>query len=145
MRAKDYLNQVRLLDRRIEQKREEVQQLRDRATGVSSGLGGSGRVQSTPEADKAGRIVARYVDLEREIEEIEIELCEKRHEVIDTIHRLEDHRFVELLYLRYVKYMRIEDIANTMKKSNGEPYSYNHIADLHGRALRAIDLLIGDD
>lgn len=142
MRAKEYLMQVRLLDRRIAHKREEVEQLKDRAMGITSGLSGSGRVQSTPEADKAGRIIARYVDLEREVEGMLVELCEKRDEIINTIHRLGDHRYVELLYLKYVRYMRLEEIACTMKRADGQPYSFRHILRLHGEALRALEKAI---
>lgn len=140
MRAKEYLNQVRMLDRKIAHKREEVEALRARAESTSSGLSGSGRVQSTPEADKTGRIVTRIVDLEREIEDTLEKLCVKRDEVINTIHMLEDHRYVELLYLKYVKYMRLEEIACTMKRTDGRPYSFQHILRLHGEALRAVEV-----
>jgi hypothetical protein len=70
------------------------------------------------------------------------EYCKKRNEIIDTIHQLKDRRFVELLHLKYVKYMRLEEVACTMKKTNGQPYSFRQIMRLHGEALRALEKVI---
>ena len=145
MRAKRYLNQVRMLDKKIEHRREEIERLKDEAKSVSSTITESGRVQTSPDADQKTKIVDRYVDMEREVEGKVLDLNEKRDEIIGTIHQLKDRRFVELLYLKYVKYMRLEEIACRMKKSNGQEYSYAHIADLHGKALRAIEEIINID
>ena len=134
--------QVRMLDRKIEHRREELARLKEKATSVGSVMSDGGRVQTSPSADGKTRIVDRYIDLEREIDGMLLELCEKRDEIIGTIHELEDRRFVEVLYLKYVRYMRLEEIACRMKKANGQPYSYMHIADLHGKALRAVDDII---
>jgi hypothetical protein len=131
-----------MLDRKIAQKQEEVKELQALAEGTSSGLSATGRVQSTQEADRTGRIVARYVDLERDIQWMLFEYCKKRNEIIDTIHQLKDRRFVELLHLKYVKYMRLEEVACTMKKTNGQPYSFRQIMRLHGEALRALEKVI---
>lgn len=142
MRAKEYLNQVRILDRKIAHKQEEVEELQALAEGTSSGLSATGRVQSTQEADRTGRIVARYVDLERDIQEMLYEYCKKRNEIVNTIHKLKDRRFVEVLHYKYVEYKRLEEIACAMKKTNGEPYSFRQIARLHGQALRALEKII---
>ena len=142
VRAKEFLNQARTLDRKIEQRKEELERLKEKATSVASSMSDSGRVQTTPAADGKTKIVDRYIDLEREIESMVLSLYEKRDEIISTIHELEDRRFVELLYLKYIRYMRLEEIACRMKKANGQPYSYMHILDLHGKALCEIEKII---
>ena len=145
MRAKEYLMQVRMLDRKIEHRREELERLKERATSVGSAMSDGGRVQTSPTADGRTRIVDMYIDMEREIEDMLLELCERRDEIIGTIHQLKDRRYVEVLYLKYVRYMRLEEIACRMKKANGLPYSYMHIADLHGKALRAVEEILSGD
>ena len=142
MRAKDYLNQAWVLERKIEHRKEEVEELKEKATSIAASVDSGGRVQTSPAADGRTRIVDRYVDLEREIEEMMLSLYELRDEIISTIHALEDRRFMEILYLKYIKHMRLEEIACRMKKANGQPYSYMHIVDLHGKALRAIEEIL---
>ena len=78
MRAKEYLMQVRMLDRKIEHRREELARLKEKATSVGSVMSDGGRVQTSPSADGKTRIVDRYIDLEREIDGMLLELCDKR-------------------------------------------------------------------
>ena len=135
MIAKEYLRQIRLLDLKITHRIEERDTLRSMAAGMSGqGLGGE-RTGSSAPGDRMAQIVNRYVDMEKEIDAMIDELVELRDKIIGQIHQLEDRRYVELLYLRYVKYMRLEEIACTMHKTDGSPYSYDHINRLHGEAL----------
>ena len=44
-----------------------------------------------------------------------------------------------LCRLKYVKNLRLEQIACEMHKSNGDAYSFDHINTLHGEALQEFD------
>ena len=55
---------------------------------------------------------------------------------------LNDARYIQILYLHYVEGKRLEDVAEIMVKTNGKPYSYDHIASLHGMALQEFDRVI---
>lgn len=131
MTAKEYLMQVKLLDIKIQQKRAQVDDLKDRATSVSGQQTDAVRVQSSKDGDTIGRKVAKYADLEAEIEADTYELIQLKHSIINQIQQLTDSRYVELLYKRYVEYKRLELIAVEMN------YDYDWVRTLHGYALQA--------
>ena len=146
MNAKEYLDQVRLLDKRIDRKIEEKEVLKSIATSTGSQAMNPDKVQSSINLHKTEDAITRYVDLEAEIDRMIDELVMLRDRIINEIHQLNDVRYEELLYLKYVgklnehtdriHYLRLEEIACVMVKSNGDHYSFDHIAHLHGEALQ---------
>ena len=145
MTAKEYLNQVRLLDLKISQKQEERDHLKAMAAGNSSPMLSKDKVQTSGSGDKMARTVDKYIDLEKEIDKMISQYVDMRDHIIDQIHSLGDSKYVELLYLKYVgqkgkderiHYLRLEEIACIMRKSNGLPYTYEHIRSMHGEALK---------
>lgn len=145
MTAKEYLNQIRLLNLKIDQKMEEKADLMSRAMGNHSPVLSKDKVQSSISGDRMSNTIDRYVDLEKEIDDLIDRYVDKRDMIINQIHQLEDPRYVELLQLKYVgrrggdgrmHYMRLEEIACIMKKPSGMPYTYGHIKSLHGEALK---------
>lgn len=148
MTAKEYLNQIRLLDLKIGQKIEERDHLKAMAEGNSSPVLSKDKVQTSGSGDKMARTVDKYVDLEIEIDRLIDQYVDMRDKIIDQIHALNKAKYVELLYLKYVgrkgrdgrtHYLRLEEIACIMKKSNGMPYTYEHIRSLHGEALKKFE------
>lgn len=145
MTAKEYLSQIRLLNLKIDQKMEEKADLMSRAMGNHSPVLSKDKVQSSISGDKMSNTIDRYVDLEKEIDDLIDRYVDKRDMIINQIHQLDDPRYVELLQLKYVgkrggdgrmHYMRLEEIACIMKKPSGMPYTYGHIKSLHGEALK---------
>jgi len=143
--AKEYLSQIRLLNLKIDQKMEEKADLMSRAMGNHSPVLSKDKVQSSISGDKMSNTIDRYVDLEKEIDDLIDRYVDKRDMIINQIHQLDDPRYVELLQLKYVgrrggdgrmHYMRLEEIACIMKKPSGMPYTYGHIKSLHGEALK---------
>lgn len=145
--AKEYLDQIRLLDKRIDRKIEEKEVLKSIATSTGSHAMSPDKVQSSINLHKTEDAITRYVDLEAEIDRMIDELVMLRDKIINEIHELDDVRYEELLCLKYVgkldentdriHYYRLEEITCIMKKSNGDHYSFDHIAHLHGEALQA--------
>ena len=145
MTAKEYLNQIRLLDLKIRQKIEERDHLKAMAAGNSSPVLSKDKVQTSGSGDKMARTVDRYVDLEMQIDKLIDQYVDMRDHIIDQIHAVGEAKYVELLYLKYVgqkgkderiHYLRLEEIACIMRKSNGLPYTYEHIRSMHGEALK---------
>ena len=146
MNAKEYLDQVRLLDKRIDRKIEEKEYLRNLAEGIGSFGLNPDKVQSSINLHKTEDAITKYIDLEAEIDKMIDSFVDLRDKIINEIHSLDDVRYEELLYLKYVgridedtdriHYLRLEEIACVMKKSNGDHYSFDHIAHLHGEALQ---------
>ena len=145
MTAKEYLKQIRSLDKKIQQRIDERDTLLSKAT--STGSRGMKRdvVQTSVEGDRVGGIIDRYIDMEKQITAMIDRPVNMRHKIIGQIQQMENPKHVELLYLRYVKYMRLEEIACDMVKENKEPYSYEHIRKLHGYALKEFQRKFADD
>lgn len=131
MNAKTYLSQVRLLEIKIRQKKEEYERLRE-LTMSAGGLDYSkDKVQTGFVSNESlSTSVIRYTELEREIRLDINAFIELRHARINEIHQLEDARDVEILYKRYIEYKSLELIAVEMS------FSYEHVRHLHGRALQ---------
>ena len=146
MDAKSYLDQIRMLDKRINRKIEEKEVLKSIATSTGRFNMDPNKVQSSINLHKTEEAITRYIDMETEIDQMIDELVVLRDRIINEIHELDDVRYEELLYLKYVgkldentdriHYLRLEEIACTMIKSNGDHYSFDHIAHMHGEALQ---------
>lgn len=135
MNAKEYLRQIRIYDKRIEQKVEEMESLRSIAEGTGIRLDPD-KTSSSPNLQKMEEAVVRLCDLEAEVGDDVKRYIDLRNRIINEIHSIGDARYEEVLYLRYVSFMRMEEICCVMKKPNGEYYSYDHILHLHGEALK---------
>lgn len=129
--TKKYLSQIYNLNCRIENKKNERDQLRELATSVSS-FSNTERVQTSSIQDKMGDTVAKIVDLEAEITATIVEYLEKKEEVIKTIEGIENINMYNLLYKRYVEGKTLTDIADEMG------FSEDYIKHLHGDSLNAV-------
>lgn len=68
MTAEKYLSQIQRLESQIRFKLEDIERLKDLASGIS-GMGDGERVQTSKRYDKMGDAVANLVDCQREAEE----------------------------------------------------------------------------
>lgn len=136
MDAKEYLNQIKVYNIRIKQMQEELARLESIANNTTSGISPD-KVQSSPDKSKREKAIVKMVDLKKKLTAMIVEQEEKRIEIMKEIHKLSDSRYIEVLYLRYVKEIRVEDIADIMTKPDGSEYSLDHLNRLHGQALNA--------
>lgn len=131
MTAKQYLSSLKLLNIKINHKLQEVEELRALAFGVGSLAADNERVQTSPSGD--GRQIAlvnRYVDLEMEINQLIDKYVDRKDKIINEIHQLEDARYIEILFKRYVEFKSLLLVSKEMK------YDYSHLRHLHGQALK---------
>lgn len=131
MTAKEYLQQLRMLDIKIRHRKEQVEELRALAMCSGSFASDGDRVQTSGSGDRMSEQVARYVDLQAEVEEIIRGYTERKDRIIREIHELSDARYVEVLFKRYVEFKRLDVIASEMG------YTYEWIRMVHGHALQA--------
>lgn len=127
--VKEYLGQLKVLEIKIRQKKDELESLIAESESVSINLGE--KVQ-TSAVNQLSEIVSKIVDLKMEIDQEVLKLLEKRNEIIELIHRLNNPLFIDVLYKRYVQYKTFEDIAEETK------YSVRQIHRIHGYALSSI-------
>lgn len=133
MNTQKYLHQVKILDTKIKQKQEQYKQLYESARSVSAIRYDKEPVQTSRTGDALEKSVIRYLELEEEIKNEIINFQETKQKIINEIHKLNDNRFINLLYKRYVEYKSLILIAKEMN------YSYIHIKELHKNSLKAFE------
>ena len=130
MTAKQYLSQIRLLDIKINQRIEEAKSLAEIAVGLRSPELKQDVVQTSHDSNPVGNAVIRYLDVQKEIDDLIDRFVDLKHKIIGEIQDMSDPRYSEILYLRYVEYMSFVDIAEAMH------YEYKYVCALHGKALK---------
>lgn len=133
MTAKEYLKQIEALDIKIRQKQDQLDCLRETAGGSAAIRYDKLNVQITVAPDMMERNVLRMVELEEKIWADKLKMETLKDQIIDQIQSLEDERYIDLLFRRYVKYQKFEQIALDMS------YDYVYIRELHGEALGAFE------
>lgn len=129
MKAKTYLEQLEILDTKINQKQMQLSDLKLKSTSTG-GISYGERVQTSPSGDSLCNAVTRYVALEQEINDDIDHFVDKKNVIINQIHALSDVKYIKLLFMRYVQFKRLEVIAVEMN------YSYQYTKELHGVALQ---------
>ena len=109
MKAKDFLLQIKKLDKLIENKLIEIQQLKDIADSTSANLKGE-RVQSTSNPHRLAETIAQYIDLENEINADIDRLIDTRKDVISVIELLNATEY-DILHKLYVQNITFQDVA----------------------------------
>ena len=133
MTAKEYLKQIEALDIKIRQKQYQLDCLKETAGGNAAIRYDKLNVQITVAPDMMERNVLRMVELEEKIWADKLKMETLKDQIIDQIQSLEDERYIDLLFRRYVKYQKFEQIALDMS------YDYVYIRELHGEALGAFE------
>lgn len=128
--VKKYLKQAYKLDRRIQRERRNLDKLRSAAEYTSPGFGGGGGTGG----DRISESVSRIMEKEARVRELTDVYTEKYIEIENVIHSVGDDVLEEVLELRYLHYMKWEDIAERMH------YSKRRVTQLHGKALLKISL-----
>lgn len=128
MRAKDYLQQIHMMDIRIGQRVTQLEQMRARVHIMGSFDYSKDRIQTS--AETGNRQIENIVDLEAEIQRLIKEEQDLKHKIISQIQQLEDANYVEILYRRYVEMQSFEQISCDLN------YAYHYVCTLHGEALK---------
>ena len=134
MNAKDYLLQLKKLDRMIENKQIEIQQLKGVATSITPTMSGE-RVQSTSNPQRIADAIGDYIDLEAEVKRDIAELFAKKREIIASIEQLNTTEY-DILHKIYVQYLTFDEVAFSCN------YSRSWVATVHGRALQHLQEVI---
>lgn len=129
MTAKEYLLRIEEIEVKIKQKTEERQELLERATPITTSFGYD-KVQTSPQHDKMAELVTKATDMEGEIALMVISLLDERNKIVNQIHELNTPLYITVLYKKYVKHKKLEEIASEID------YSYQYVKELHGYALK---------
>lgn len=127
--AKTYLAQLEVIDIKIAQDLERLNDMMINARSTGGIDYSRERVQTSPSSDKLCNDITRYVTLNDEIN-IEIDLfVNAKNQIIGEIRGLHDKNYINVLYKIYVQFKSIRQAAKEMKKS------YSYVVELHKKAL----------
>lgn len=135
--AKQYLDQLRVIDTKINQKMEELADLMTAATSTGAIDYSKDRAQTSPQNAQENRI-CKYVDLDAEINREIDEFVDIKHMVTKEIQELNVDYYIKILFKVYVQYKTVKDAANEIG------LSYQYVRDLHKKALKAFEELHTD-
>lgn len=128
-----YLCQIKILDTKIKQKQEQYNQLYESTHSVGAVRYDREPVQTSRTNDAIERSIIRYLELEEEIKDETLNLQKTKHKIINEIQELDNDRFINLLYKKYVEYKPMNMIAEEMC------YSYDYVKELHRNSLKAFE------
>lgn len=128
MTTKDYLNQISRLNRMINNKLVEIAQLRELSCSISA-VKNEERVLSSSDPDKTGATYAKIDEMERKLDKLIDEYISIKRFILNLIDEIEDEKLKKILYLHYVEFVSIDNIAVILKMSR------RGCQKAHGRAL----------
>lgn len=128
MKTQDYLKQIERLDRMIQNKLSEINQLKHIATSITIAPKEL-NVQVSSDKDRMGSAVAKLLDLEKETDRLVDDYIEKRKRIIEQIDSMEDTNMYHVLSEQYIMRKDLSVIAVEMG------YSFKQVCRIHGKAL----------
>ena len=130
MTTKAYLQQIYFLYAKIKQRQEQLDELKAAASGFRAIDYSADKIQASP-SDRMADVVGRYADLEADLQRLIDSFVMTKHTIIGQIQGMQDPRYADVLYARYVRFDSFRKISHDMN------YEYKYLCSLHGRALAA--------
>ena len=119
MTVREYVGQIKVLELKIAHRRKQIAELKEKAKAMGALSVKDDPVQTSKTGSLLEEKVTEYVDLERRVDELLIVLEAKKDKIISEIHRLDDQRYIDVLYKRYVEGMKLSTVARKMSYSYG--------------------------
>lgn len=135
MTAKEYLKQAFHIDRRINDKLEQISSMRDlatKATSVITDMPGS----ATHDPHSMQEVIAKIIDDEEEVNATIEGLVDLKRDIRHTIEQVPDENEKMLLEQRYLSFKSWERLAEDMN------FSLRWVHIMHGRALKAVEKIL---
>ena len=133
MTAKEYLEQAPTIDQRINSKLEQLSELKALATRTTHVLR-QDVVDQTRDVHSREEIIAKIIDMEREIKAEVDRLMDLKREICQAISQVKNPTYHTLLELKYLSCLKWEEI----REETG--YSERNIRRLHKKALAAVKI-----
>ena len=133
--AKEFLQQARHINQRINSKLEQVQSLRELATKATATLSDMPR-SATPNTHPMEAVICKMMELESEINADIDELINTKQEVMAVIKKVERPEYQSLLELKYLCMKTWEEVAAELG------YVYRQVTRMHGYALEQVDAIL---
>lgn len=129
-KAGDFLRSIKKSDTLIKRKTEQLERLRSMAeyrSPVLDGIGGSNG------KDVRGEMLAKIVDIEKELDHDISQLLENRMRAMKMIDSLSNPDMVSIMYMRYLDYRSWQEISFEVGKT------IQWVLELNRRGLRELE------
>ncbi len=139
MKAKDYLLQLRKMDKLIENKLAERERWNAIATGVTQQLSAD-RVQTSGNPQRMENAILNLIEAENEVDAVIASCVDTRREIIATIDKVcnANQTYYEVLHELYVQDLTLNDVAE--KRGQSRAWADQN----HGRALNIVQRIIDE-
>ena len=115
MWAKRYLQEIQRMEEQINQRLEELSSLK--AMYGLRGCNLSEKVQSSQRGDGLESSVIKIIELEKEVKELIDGFIMKKNQAKKELTSLSNKEYTELLYMRYIRYLTIKEMARELQNS----------------------------
>ena len=138
MTAKEYLQQIYFLHRKIKRMEDRREQLRSDlySIGSPSGKMDADKVQTTLSGDTMLRLIAKVDQAERDILFEMSTLLDAKDRIVKQIEGMKNEKHKDVLFKRYVMFERWEKIAVDMD------ITVRYVYKLHGSALKEFEKIM---
>lgn len=134
--AQEFLERVEKISALIENKLIELRQWKDVALNITASIGGE-RVQSSSKTtSKMEDAVVKCIMVEDEIASAVERMISEKKKVVRVIEMLSSPTEYRVLHMRYIQYISLADIADTLNKE------YTWVTTTHGRALKHVQEIL---
>ena len=115
---------LRELNHKIQRKQEHIDELRAALTSLSAPIG---VVVQSSHSDRIASLTCKIIVEEKKLDKLIDKYADRKHQVMEEIMSLKNEEWQEILYLHYIEYKSLSEIAQIMglsidkvKKRNGK-------------------------
>ena len=131
MTPKKYLMLVGILNRRIDIRQKQLEDMKLKMTATGGTDYSEDKVKGGLPHDTVADRVIDYIQMEDRLNRLIDQYIDIRDRITGQIEQMSDERYSTLLSLKYLDGMKLKDVAAKMN------YDYKWTCQLHGRALQA--------
>ena len=135
MKARDYLDQLEVIETRIQSIQYDIQQLKEFALSITPAYDGE-RVQASGNNQRMATAVCRWADKEQELNATIDKLIDTRLDIARTIEDLKRPKESGVLHMCYIQKKSFKEIALHYDKS------VSWATSVHGRALQSLQKVL---
>lgn len=146
MTGKEFLMQAVQKRQRVKDLEEKKREYRERLASPGSVAQNNTKVQTSSRNVQEDSII-KIVDLEKQIDDATWNYVVTVDKMINTIHKLTDARYIQLLFLRYYPdkdghMMSMKEIQKIMHRPDGRQYTLSYLSELHTAAVNALEKIL---
>ena len=110
MKTKEYLQEIRKMNDDINKKIMDLHELKIMSKSIPA-INNGEKVQSSPNFDKIGTLIAKIDELEREIDRMTDVFVDRKNEAVDFIMLLDRPRDRDLIFRKYILFEKNKKIS----------------------------------